>query len=171
MKQERKRLCKNIAALAVLAVVVTTVQVELFGRLGWSVVPDLAFAMLMCVAFYSGRETGAVLGIGIGILVEALERTPGLHILPLVYLVCGYLCGQAARGRFTERSFVNYLFVVAAAMPVHIGVSLLRLSARYGNVPSEHLVTRVLLPGAAALAVAMIVLYFPLKQLCRWLKA
>lgn len=171
MKRESKRLWKNIIALAVLAGVVATVQVELLERLGWIVVPDLAFAMLMCVAFYSGRETGAVLGIGTGVLVEALERTEGLHVLPLVYLACGYLCGQAARGRFTERSFVNYLCVVGVAMPVHVGVTLARLSARYGNIPSEHLVTRVLLPGAGALAAAMIVLYFPLKQLCRWLKA
>ena len=170
MKQERVRLWKNIIALAVVSAVVGVVQVEFFGRFGWGFVPDLAFATLMCVSFYLGRETGAALGIGLGVLMEALTRADGVHILPTVYLFCGFLCGQAARGRFTERSFVNYLLVVAASMPVHAGVTVLQLALRYGNVRVEGLFTRLLLPEAAALAAAMILLYFPLKQLCRWLK-
>ena len=170
MKKETTRIWKYIAALTPVTVVVGVLQIELFGRLNLWAVPDMVFAVLMCVAFYCGKETGAILGVAAGVLVEALERAPGLHFLPVAYLLCGYVCGAVARGRFTERSFVNYLAVVGVSVPVHAGIMLAKIAARYGNIRAEHLVSRTLLPNAAALVAAMIVLYFPLKQLCRWLK-
>ena len=171
MKKETARRWKYGVALTAVTVAAGVVQVEFFGRLGLWAVPDLVFAALMCVAFYCGKETGAVMGLCAGVLVEALERAPGLHFLPVVYLLCGYVCGAAVRGRFTERSFLNYLCVVGAAIPVHEGIELAKIATRYGNIRVEHLVTRVLLPDAAALVLSMVVLYLPLRQLCRWLKS
>ena len=174
MKKETKRRWKYSIVLAAVTAVAGVVQVVLFGRLSLPVpvVPDLVFAVLMCVAFYCGKETGAALGLGAGVLIALLEREPRyLLFLPAVYLLCGYVCGATARGRFTERSFLNYLSVVGASIPVHAGITLAKYAARYGNVRAPHIVSRLLLPDALALVAAMIVLYFPLRQLCRRLKS
>ncbi len=171
MKQERVRLIKMIATLSVLGILTGVIQIELFGRLGWTFVPDLAFALVMGIAFYLGAETGGIFGIGMGVLMDMLCRTQGVHILPTVYLLCGYICGKIAQVRFPDKTFPEYLSVLAVSVPLQAGITLLRFVVQNGNIRSEHLVTRLILPGALSVAIAMLAFCFPFKYLCRRLKA
>lgn len=168
--KDRTRIRRYTVAFTITLILVAVLQTSVFSRLRiFSAVPDLLFATTLAAAFFCGRETGAIVGIAAGFLSDALGGLPGYRILPLAFFLVGYLAGHFSRV-FAERAFVPYMTVVAVSLPVHTFVTVLQLFLNYGNVRMRNSFTGLFLPEAGALIVAAVLLWFPLRALCRRLE-
>lgn len=165
----RSKMIRYLLGIGSLLVVIAVLQVSLFSRFRlFHTVPDLMLGIVLCVAFFCGRYAGAINGIAAGFLIEAIGAH-GITVLPLFYLLCGYLVGHYARGVMTRR-YPTYLSYVAIAVVARAGVTLFYISMNYSdiNIP-KHLV-EILLPEAAYTAAMACLLYFPVGLLCRLLE-
>ena len=164
MAQNRARAWRYIVSLGLLLVVSASLQTTVLAR--WrlfGVIPDLTFAVVIAVACFSGRETGAILGIASGFLTEALGAQ-GVSILPVVWFLCGYLCGHLASR--LPGGFPTYLVVAGASLPVHALTTLFYVAVTYRSLHLGATLLRVILPETGALILVFLALYFPLKFLC-----
>ena len=168
--RDRSRIRRYVLAFSIALTVIAVVQTSVFARLRiFSAVPDLLFAATLAAAFFCGRETGAIVGIAAGFLSDALGGAPGYRILPVAFFLVGYLAGHFSRV-FAERSFVPYMTVVAVALPVHAFITVIQLFLNYGNVRMRSSFTGLFLPEAGALIVAALLIWFPLRAMCRKLE-
>ncbi len=80
----------------VLLFLLAVVQTGFFARLAlifpYGAVPDLMLAAVIAIAIFDSERAGAIAGIAAGVIIGALGGT-GLNLLPIVYLLCGYVCG------------------------------------------------------------------------------
>ena len=163
--QSRARVWRFVVTLGLLLVVSVSLQTTVLAR--WrlfSVVPDLTFAVVVAVAFFCGKETGAICGIAGGFLLEALGAQ-GVSILPLVWFLCGYLCGHFAS--LFPKSIPTYLVAVGVSLPIHALTTLFYVAVTYRSLHLATTLLRVILPESGALVVTFLVVGFPLFLLCR----
>ena len=95
-------------ALIFLLAILQTSNVRIFGQ-----IPDMLLALICAIGFISGAGYGAVLGMIAGIAVELLSST-GFTLTPIVYLICGYLCGELIN-RFLSPNFLSFIVFGALA--------------------------------------------------------
>ncbi len=78
--------------LFLLAVFQTSFCSRVAAAIPHGAVPDLMLAAVIAIAIFDSERAGALAGIAAGFLIGALGGT-GLNFLPLVYFLCGYVCG------------------------------------------------------------------------------
>lgn len=163
--QGRARMARSILTLGGLLLAACVVQVSVLSR--WrlfGVVPDLCFATVLCVAYFCGKETGAVTGIAGGFLIEAMG-SQGIALLPVVYLICGYVCGYFTRA-ILPRRFTAFLFVLGAALPVRALTTVIYASVLWQSLNLPSLLLRTVLPELFTTAVCACAVYAPIKAVC-----
>ena len=166
--QNRARAAKFIITEAVLFLTVIVLQTTLFARIRvFGAIPDLAYVTLILIAYFCGREVGAVTGIAAGFAVDALGSV-GISLLPVLYLFCGYVCGHFTRAVQPKR-FVPYLTVLAAAIPVRTVITLIYICINYSTIHILELMVQNLLPEAAGTLLAALFLYYPVKMVCKFM--
>ena len=166
--QNRVRAAKFILTEAALFLVVIVLQTTLFARIRvFGAIPDLAYVTLILIAYFCGREVGAVTGIAAGFAVDALGSV-GISLLPVLYLLCGYVCGHFTRAVQPKR-FTAFLTVLAAAIPVRTVITLIYICINYSTIHMLELTAQILLPEAAATILAALVLYYPVKAVCKFM--
>ena len=166
--QNRVRAAKFILTEAALFLTVIVLQTTLFARIRvFGAVPDLAYATLILIADFCGREVGAVTGIAAGFAVDALGSV-GISLLPVTYLFCGYVCGHFTRA-VQPKHFTAFLTVLGAAIPVRTVITFIYICINYNTIHILELTVHNLLPEAAGTLLAALVLYYPVKMACKFM--
>ena len=146
-----------------------TLQVVIFGRYKiFGAVPDLMLCTVVCVAFFSGRYAGAITGIGAGFLIDALGSV-GLSLMPVVYMILGYVVGFYAKGGSLRR-FPTYLIYLGGGVILRGIVTGIYTYWRYEGVSLGRLIIGTVLPEIGVTAPVGCVLYFPILLLCQGLE-
>ena len=163
--QTRSRAIRYTVCVGLLLVAVAVLQVSLFSRYRlFEAVPDLMICTVLCLSFFCGRYMGAVTGIAAGFLIEAIGST-GITVLPLCYLLCGYLVGHYARVVIPRR-YTVYLIYLGCILAVRAAITFFYACLTYQNVNLPLILLQSVLPEAAVTAIAGAILYFPLMLFC-----
>ena len=165
--RSRSEIRRYVLTSALLLLVTVVTQTTVLARWRWfGIVPDLTFAVIVCLAYFRGAETGAICGIAGGFLIEALGGE-GVSILPLVYLFLGYVTGFFAKRQ--PKGLPSYALICAATLPVHALVTVFYTLVAYRKL-SGYTFTHRLLPETGALVILFLLLCFPMKKLNAWVK-
>lgn len=165
----RSRLVVFGVSLAILLIVGAVIQTSIFGKLTYvGAVPDIMLCIVCCIAYFNGRHQGAITGIAAGALIEAMASS-GIVLLPLFYMIFGYMAGHYARAVQPKR-FVSYLFYLMFALLLRAGLTVLYACLIYQNIHLVQILVHAVLPEMLATAIAGVCLYFPLMLFCRRVK-
>ena len=168
ISQNRARAARYIVSEAILFLLLAILQTSVLGRVKlFGGIADLCFVGLLAVSYFCGRETGAVTGIAVGFLIEALGSV-GISILPVLYLFCGYVCGYFTRAIY-PKGFISFLVVLACGLPVRGAITLIYVCLTYSNIDLLQILLKTVLPDMAATALFGLILYYPIKRLCLWM--
>lgn len=163
--QTRTRLIAYTVCISLLLLLLGVLQVTVCARISvFGATPDLMLCAVLGVSFFLGRYAGAITGIGAGFLIEAMGST-GISLLPLVYLLLGYLGGHYARVIVPKR-YTAYLVYLLPALLLRAGITLTYICLSYESFSVIQILLRTLLPEAADTAICGAILYFPIKLLC-----
>ena len=166
ISQMRQTAIKYTLSLSLLFLAVAIIEVSLLSR--WRIldaVPDVMLVTVVIVSFFLGRFTGAIAGIGAGVLIEALGGN-GISLLPVVYLLCGYLTGHYARA-MVPRRFVAYLLYLGIALLARGVTTLTYAGMTYESFHLPSILLQLLLPEVLVTAIWGILLYLPVRRICR----
>ena len=166
----RSRLVIFGVSLAALLFLGAIIQTSVFGKLTYiGAVPDLMLCIVLGISYFSGRHYGAITGIAAGVLIETIASS-GIVLLPLFYMIFGYMAGHYARAVQPKR-FIPYLFYLMFALLLRAGITFLYTCLIYQQIHFLQIFAHAVLPEMLATALAGIALYLPLKLFCKKLKA
>ena len=166
----RSRLVMFGVSLALLLLFGAILQTSILGKLTYKgAIPDIMLCIVLCVSYFNGRHHGAITGIAAGALIEAIAST-GIVLLPLFYMLFGYITGHYARAVQPKR-LPPYLFYLMFALFLRAGLTILYACLLYQNIHLLQIIVHAVLPEALATAIAGVCLYLPLKLFCRKVKA
>lgn len=98
----------GLILIAAETTVLSRVPVPFFG---WSsAAPSLGLLFAMGVGFLHGEQEGGIAGLLCGWLTDAAGANHGVMLLPLLYLLCGYMSGTVGKRRLAHNlpSFVVF---------------------------------------------------------------
>lgn len=166
----RSRLVTFAIALGLLLLAGAILQANVFGRLTYiGGVPDIMLCLVLCIAFFNGRHHGAITGIAAGALIEMMASS-GITLLPLFYMLFGYMAGHYARAVQPKR-FAPYLFYLMFALFLRASLTVLYACLSYQSIHLVQILIHAVLPEMLATAIAGVCLYLPLMLFCRKVKA
>ena len=166
----RSRLVVFGVSLALLLLLGAVLQTSVFSKLTYvGGVPDLMLCLVLGISYFNGRHNGAIVGLAAGVLIETMA-SGGIVLLPLFYMVFGYMAGHYARAVQPKR-FIPYLFYLMFALFLRAGLTVLYACLTYQNINLLQILIHAVLPEMLATAIAGICLYLPLKLFCKKVKA
>ena len=166
----RSRLVMFGVSLALLILAGAILQTSIFGKLTYKgAVPDIMLCIVLCVSYFNGRHHGAITGIAAGALIEALAST-GVALLPLFYMLFGYITGHYARAVQPKR-FTPYLFYLMFALFLRAALTILYACLTYQSIHLVQFLLHTVFPEMLATAITGVCLYLPLKLFCKKIKA
>ena len=80
--------------------------------------PDFCFALVCAIGFILGERYGAIYGLSGGVLIWALG-SGGVSLSPILFALCGYLCGALPRVML-RRNFLSYLVYTVMMGAIHL---------------------------------------------------
>ena len=110
-------------------------------------VADLLLGVVCALGVLGGNDKGAygaLFGIFAGLCADALGGF-GICLLPVFYMLCGYL-GHVANDIVPQRKFTVYLAVSAAMTLVRALVALIYVMLHTGHIPLLDVIRYVCLP-------------------------
>ena len=128
--------------------------------------PDLVLISVIGLAVYDGERSGAVAGIGGGILVEALGGGAHILFLPLFYMLCGYIFGIVSRV-FLNRNFISWLLYILIGTALRGALSLFHLMLTEVDVNIYLMFTEVIIPEYFITLICAVPMYFPVRAASR----
>ncbi len=156
-------------AIALLILIGGTLQTSVFGKLTYiGAVPDIMICLVLCMAYFDGRHAGAIMGLAAGAFIEAIA-SHGIVLLPLFYMLLGYVVGHYARAVQPKR-FLTYLFYLAITLFLRAGITILYACLTYQSIHLLQIFIHAVLPEMLTTAIAGLALYFPMKLLCKKVK-
>lgn len=166
----RSRLVVFGVSLTLLLLLGAVLQTSVFGKLTYiGAVPDLMLCIVLCISYFNGRYHGAITGLAAGALIETIASS-GVVLLPLFYMIFGYITGHYARAVQPKR-FIPYLFYLMFALFLRAGLTILYACLIYQNIHLVQILIHAVLPEMLATAIAGICLYLPLMLFCKKTKA
>lgn len=125
---------------------------SLFGK-----VPALTFAVVCAIGFLCGDKIGAVSGIFGGLSVDLLGNS-GISFSPILYMLCGYLCG-ALMGWFLSKNLPSFIVFAAIAGVLREIYILVCCGLISKNFQILQIITKLLIPEYFAYLVCVIPAY------------
>ncbi|MBE6589493.1 MAG: hypothetical protein E7643_04875 [Ruminococcaceae bacterium] len=163
--RERSRIILYTVIIGIMILVLSSLQVSLFGRFRpFGAVPDLMLCLVLCIAFFQGRYTGAITGIAAGFVIEAIGSV-GLSLLPVAYMIYGYVVGHYAHAMHTAR-YPSYLLYLVCGLFLRAALTVAYACLSYRIIHLPDIITYSVLPELFGTAIAGMILYFPMKPLC-----
>ena len=123
MSYESLRLPLRLIALAVLTVMIQEAAVSQITILGTSA--DLTPLVVMAVGLLTGSISGAIMGFGVGLLVDVLLFQT-LGVTSLLYIVIGYWSGRLRELRDPSHGLVPMGLGAAATAFAGVGMTLIQ---------------------------------------------
>ena len=153
---------RYVLLLSLLLLSIALLQVTLLSRYRlFDSVPDLMLCTVVCIGFFSGAQIGAICGIAGGFLIDALGSF-GISILPVFYLLCGYVVGHYARAVYPKR-ITAYAIYAFFSIILREGASLTLAAATYDSVNLPKILLYSVLPESLLTLAMALLCYFPMK--------
>ena len=164
--QTRTMALRYTVSVSILLLVIAVLQSSVFGKLRiFGAVPDLMICTVLIIAFFFGQYAGAITGIGAGWLIEAIGGGTGILILPVIYLLCGYLTGYLAKSA-SARRYPVYLIYLGIVLLLRAGTTVTYACLSYQYIDLPKILLQTVLPELIATAICGSLLYAPLKVFC-----
>lgn len=128
--------------------------------------PDLVLLSVIGLAVYDGERSGAIAGIGGGILVEALGGGAHILLFPLFYMLCGYIFGIVSR-IFLNRNFVSWLLYILIGISLRAALALVHLIFTEVDMTVYAVLTEVIIPEYFVTLICAVPIYFLVRATCR----
>ena len=163
--QDRRRAVFCTLTVTLLIVLLSSLQVSLFARFQmFGATPDLMLCLVLGIFYFWGKYAGAVTGIASGFVIEAIGGQ-GISLLPVIYMLYGYIGGAYARTVYPKR-FFPYLFYLLCGLFLRAAVTLLYACMTWKTVSVPDILLYSVLPEVGGTLIVGIVLYAPLKLIC-----
>lgn len=114
-------------------------------------IPDLIAPTVVVIAILRGSLVGAVVGFGMGLLVELTSPVGTMGVLALIYLIIGAWCGRYCSRGESSTLTAPLVLSVAAALFAQFGVMVFELLLGT-QMPASEFLADVLLPTLALTA-------------------
>ena len=161
----RRKLTASVIGLTLLILFFVLLQTSFFGFYPlFGAVPDLTLVVVLATGLFLGERAGGLVGLFGGILLEALGSF-GVALLPLLYFLLGFFAGFY--GKIRGESFPGYLIYFGVSLIYRAIITTVYASMTYQSVNFLKLLWYTLLPEMLATAVVGILLFLPLRALCR----
>ena len=161
----RKKLTGSVISLSLLVLFFVLLQTSFFGFYPiFGAVPDLTLVVVLSAGLFLGERAGGLVGLFGGILVESLGSF-GIALLPLLYFLLGFFAGYYGKTR--GESFPGYLLYFGLSLVYRAIITTIYASMTYQSVNFLKLLWHTILPEALATAVVGLLLFLPLRALCR----
>lgn len=132
---------------AVLGLLFILLQISFFSRVKpFGSIPDVLIVAVFSVAMFENERVGAIFGLIVGFIVEAAGGV-GISLLPLVYMLVGYVCGLVA-SEYYKRSILLFLIFDAGALLVRMFTTLIYVVFTWSFVDVSVIIPKVLIPEA-----------------------
>lgn len=119
--------------LALLLIFFSLLQTTLFTRFRpFDAVPDLILPLVVAVAMVFREKWGAVFGLVAAFVIESLGGST-FTILPILYMLTGYIVGLCAIYYFRDSFAVRALYTVVTSL-FRAGFTLVTVLATVGNI-------------------------------------
>lgn len=163
--QARKRAVFCTLAVSLMILLLSSVQVSLLARFQlFGATPDLMLCFVLCIFYFWGKYAGAVTGIAAGFVIEAIGGQ-GISLLPVIYMLFGYVGGAYARTVHPKR-LIPYLFYLFCGLVLRAAVTLLYACMMWEKVSLPDILLNSVLPEAGGTLIVGILIYAPIKGLC-----
>ena len=161
----RKKFSTSVFFLLLVLLGAALFQTSFFGFLKlFGAVPDLTLIVILCAGLFLGDRPAGILGLAGGILLGALGSF-GISLLPLFYFLFGFFVGTYGKGR--GESFPGYLLFLSISLVYRAIMTIIYASMTYRSVNFLTLLWRAVLPELLATAILGILLFLPLRAICR----
>ncbi len=105
----------KILIFSALVFVMATLQSSFFSSVSFfPASPDLILATVIGLGVYDGEKSGAIAGIGGGVLAEAFGAGGDIMLLPVFYMLVGFFFGIVAR-IFLNKNLLSWLVYMLIA--------------------------------------------------------
>lgn len=132
---------------AIAGLLLILLQISFFPKIRpFGAAPDVLIVAVFAVAMFENERVGAVFGLAVGFVVEAAGGI-GVSLLPLVYMLVGYICGVVAT-EYYKRSFVLFLIFDASILLVRMFTTLMYIVFTWSVVDLSVVLPKVLIPEA-----------------------
>lgn len=132
---------------AIAGLLLILLQISFFPKIRpFGAAPDVLIVAVFAVAMFENERVGAVFGLAVGFVVEAAGGI-GVSLLPLVYMLVGYICGVVAT-EYYKRSFVLFLIFDASILLVRMFTTLMYIVFTWSVVDLSIVLPKVLIPEA-----------------------
>jgi len=163
--QARKRVVLCTLTVTLLIILLSSLQVTLLAKYRlFDATPDLMLCFVLCIFYFWGKYAGAVTGIATGFVIEAIGGQ-GISVLPVVYMLYGYVGGSYARTIHPKR-FFPYLFYLLCGLTVRAATTLLYACMTWETVNVPNIFIHSVLPEMGGTAIVGVIVYFPMKLIC-----
>ena len=140
------------ALYTVLSVLLILLETTFFARFRpFGASPDILIVTVMAIGMYDGGRAGAVYGIWIGFVADTLGGA-GITVLPLAYMLVGYICGVVAEDYY-RRTVLLFLIFDAAVCAARMFITLLYVFLTWPSFDFGAVFGAAILPELAATAV------------------
>ncbi|MBQ4353969.1 MAG: hypothetical protein IJC71_03650 [Clostridia bacterium] len=137
------------AVCALLLVFFSLLQTTLFTRFRpFGAVPDLILPLTVAVAMAFRERWGAVFGLIGAFIIESLGGS-SVTILPILYMLTGYIVGLTSTYTFRDSPVVRVLYTLITS-PIRMLFTLIALAAAVGEFNLITIITSILLPELCA---------------------
>lgn len=161
----RKKLTGSILLLSLILLFAVLLQTSFFGFYKiFGAVPDLALIVVLMAGLFLGERCGGVVGLAAGILLGALGSF-GISLFPLFYFLVGFFAGSIGKGR--GETLPGYLLFFGISLGSRAVLTIIYASMTYRSVNFITLFIRCVLPEFLATALFGILLFLPLRAVCR----
>lgn len=145
---------------SVVMLIFLMLQTTFFTRLRpFGSTPDILIVAVACVGMFEGGRAGAIFGVAAGYAADALGST-GIMILPLFYMLAGYICGQTAADYY-RRSVLLFLIFDGGVCVLRAFVTMLYVTLTWHSFVIGDVIKGVILPEFFSTAVCS-----PFPALC-----
>ncbi len=141
---------KMIVALSLSGLILTALETTVLARiplpspaLGRSA-PALSLLFCMAVGFVFGEHEGGLAGLFVGWIADAGDAE--IMLLPLFYLLCGYVSGLAGKRRLAHNLPSFTVFAIVAG-GIRMTCAVLMAAIRCGGLPPGRWILSALLPA------------------------
>ena len=148
---------------AALMILFTLLQTTIFSSLRpFGAVPDMMLSAVIAIAVSEGEKWGAVCGLISSLLISSVGTT-GFSVIPLVYMLTGYITGLLSRYYLRQNAVIRLIYQLCAGF-LRAAATLMMLHAHMAHFTFTEVLTGTLLPEYfSTLAVS------PLVQAVVWI--
>ncbi len=130
---------------AVLVVLLSLLQTTIFTKFKpFGVVPDLILPLVVAISMTEREKWGAVVGVAAAFVIESLGGST-VTLLPIPYMLSGYVCGILTVHYFRDAVAVRALYTVVTQV-ARVLITAIILVATIGDINIIEMLTHTLIP-------------------------